>query len=144
MATDVCRHTRSRRGALVCCQAHRVCHAHGCNQGRHAMILPIPMALLWAVEASRLEGVPVEWPELQRIFKREVGTYYPTSRHTTTRNPRSSAFGLGQFLNSTWRGTGIAKTNDPIMQIRGIYRYCKRRYGSVAKALAFHRRRGFY
>ncbi len=116
------------------------------------MILPIPMALLWAVEASRLERVPLEWPELQRLFKREVGTYYPTSRHTTTRNPRSSAYGLGQFLGKgpigsltgTWRGTGIAKTNDPIMQIRGIYRYCKRRYGSVAKALAFHRKRGFY
>lgn len=108
------------------------------------MILPIPIALVWAAHAAQLERVPIEWNALQRIFKREVGTYYPTSRHTSTRNPRSTAYGLGQFLNSTWKGTGFSKTTDPVTQIRAMYRYCHRRYGSVAKALAFHRRRGFY
>lgn len=109
------------------------------------MTLPlIPIALIWCAQASRLERVPVEWPAMRQLFKREVGTYNPTSRHTTHRNPRSTAFGIGQFLNSTWKGTGIKKTNDPVLQIRAMYRYVHRRYGSAAKALAFHKRRRFY
>ena len=32
------------------------------------MILPIPMALLWAVEASRLERVPLEWRKTKATF----------------------------------------------------------------------------
>lgn len=103
-----------------------------------------PIALLWCAYAARLEKVDIEWQAMRQLFKREVGTYNPTSRHTTQRNPRSTAYGLAQFLNSTWKGTGIKKTKDPIMQIRAMYRYVRNRYGSAAKALSFHRRKGWY
>jgi hypothetical protein len=108
------------------------------------MVTPMPLALSWCILAAQAEGVPAEWWEMRALLRREVGTYNPTSRHTTQRNPRSTAYGLGQFLDSTWRGTGIAKTSDPIMQLRAVYRYCHRRYGSVAGAVRFHRRRGYY
>jgi len=108
------------------------------------MILLPPVALVWAVAASRIEGVPTEWDSLKHILRREVGTMYPSSRHTQMRNSRSTAFGLGQFLDSTWRSVGITKTTDPVLQMQGIYRYCHRRYGSVANALKFHRSRGIY
>lgn len=37
-------------------------------------------------------------------------------------NRSSSAYGLFQFLDSTWRGTGIAKTSDPHLQIEAAHR----------------------
>ena len=115
------------------------------------VLLP-PIALLWCVTASRLERVPLEWQAMRGLLKRETGTYNVTSRHATLRNPRSSAYGVAQFLGKgpigsltgTWKSVGIHKTNDPIMQIRAMYRYVHRRYGSAAKALAYHRKRGYY
>jgi hypothetical protein len=45
----------------------------------------------------------------------------------TAQNRRSSAYGVFQFLNSTWKGTGIAKTSDPSLQIEAAYRLWKAR-----------------
>lgn len=49
-------------------------------------------------------------------------------------NPKSSAFGLGQFLSSTWKSTGIEKTNDPYQQIDGVIIYIHERYDDPVKA----------
>lgn len=108
------------------------------------MTLPIPFALAWCIQASQLENVALEWPAMRELLRRETGTYNVTSRHTRLRNPRSTAYGLGQFLNGTWRGTGIPKTSDPILQLRAMYRYIHARYGSASRALAFHKRRRWY
>lgn len=58
-------------------------------------------------------------------------------------NPTSTAYGLGQFLNSTWRSYG-SKTSDPLMQLQYMAKYIKGRYGSPQKALAFHARSNYY
>lgn len=58
-------------------------------------------------------------------------------------NPTSSAFGLGQFLNSTWKGYG-AKTSDPTQQLTYMANYIKSRYGSPQAALAFHAAHNYY
>lgn len=42
-------------------------------------------------------------------------------------NRRSSAYGIFQFLNSTWRSTGIAKTSDPRLQVEAAFRLWKQR-----------------
>lgn len=42
-------------------------------------------------------------------------------------NRSSSAYGILQFLNATWEGTGIAKTSDPWLQIEAGYRLWKAR-----------------
>jgi hypothetical protein len=59
-------------------------------------------------------------------------------------NPTSTAFGIGQFLDSTWKGYGIAKTSDPALQVEAMARYIKARYGSPSKALAFHYAHNWY
>lgn len=61
-------------------------------------------------------------------------------------NPYSTAYGIGQFLDSTWAGTGIAKTNDPRQQILAMLIYIKNRpqYGSPQAALDFHHRNNYY
>lgn len=62
----------------------------------------------------------------------------------TTRNKRSTAYGLYGFLNSTWKGTGVKKTDCPNCQTEAAMRYIKARYGTPEKALAFHRKHGWY
>jgi hypothetical protein len=62
----------------------------------------------------------------------------------TAQNPTSTAYGIGQFLNSTWAGVGIAKTSDPRMQVEAMARYIRNRYGSPSRALAFHRAKNWY
>lgn len=62
----------------------------------------------------------------------------------TAQNPTSTAYGIGQFLNSTWGGYGIPKTSDPALQVEAMARYIKARYGSPAAALAFHNSHNWY
>lgn len=59
-------------------------------------------------------------------------------------NPTSTAYGIGQFLNSTWGSYGIPKTSDPGMQVEAMARYIKARYGSPSRALAFHISHNWY
>lgn len=56
--------------------------------------------------------------------------------NNNAQNSHSTAYGIGQFLNSTWGGYGIAKTSDPAQQVEAMARYIKARYGSPSKALA--------
>ncbi len=60
------------------------------------------------------------------------------------KNKRSTAYGMFQFLNSTWKGTGIAKTDIPFFQTLAAYRYMKRRYGTPVKALRHKYKTGVY
>jgi len=52
-------------------------------------------------------------------------------------NPRSTAYGIFQFLNGTWAGTGINKTNDPKLQVEAGLIYIKNRFGSPKEAWEF-------
>ena len=49
----------------------------------------------------------------------------------------SSAKGIYQFLDSTWKGTGIAKTSDCAKQMEAGKRYIQQRYGSYSAAWSF-------
>lgn len=79
-----------------------------------------------------------EMDALIELWNRESG-WDPTAQ-----NPTSTAFGIAQFLNGTWAGTGIAKTTDPFQQIDAGLAYIKGRYGSPNKALEFHNRNNWY
>lgn len=56
--------------------------------------------------------------------------------NNNAQNRTSTAYGIGQFLNSTWGGYGIPKTSDPALQVEAMARYIKARYGSPSRALA--------
>jgi hypothetical protein len=52
----------------------------------------------------------------------------------TAQNPTSSAYGLFQFLDSTWGSVGATKTSDPWQQTIAGLKYIARSYGSPANA----------
>lgn len=62
----------------------------------------------------------------------------------TAQNPTSTAYGIGQFLNSTWGTVGGVKTSDPQAQVNYMAKYIKQRYGSPSRALAFHLANNWY
>lgn len=59
-------------------------------------------------------------------------------------NPKSTAFGIAQFLNGTWEGTGYEKTNDPEIQVRAGIVYIEKRFYTACNALKYFNVYGWY
>lgn len=79
-----------------------------------------------------------EWTALNNIVMAESGW------SSSAQNPGSSAYGIGQFLDSTWASVGYTKSGDPVVQIAAMLAYIKQRYGDPVKAWAFHLANGYY
>lgn len=72
-----------------------------------------------------------EWNALDKLW----GTYESGWRNNA-QNPGSTAFGIAQFLNSTWNGYG-PKTSNPGLQIKYGLEYVHDRYKDPIHALQF-------
>ncbi len=83
-------------------------------------------------------GGPPQWDALSRLIQKE------SSWDPNAQNPTSTAYGLFQFLNSTWGTVGATKTSNPGLQAEAGLRYIKNRYGTPAGALGFHNRNNYY
>jgi hypothetical protein len=79
-----------------------------------------------------------EFTCLQNLWGKESG-WNPNAQ-----NPSSTAYGIPQFLDSTWGGTGIAKTSDGYRQIDAGLIYIDSRYGSPCGAWAHSQSTGWY
>jgi hypothetical protein len=75
---------------------------------------------------------------LEKLWGKESG-WNPNAQ-----NPTSTAYGIPQFLNSTWASTGIAKTSDGYRQIDAGLIYIESRYGSACGAWAHSQSTGWY
>lgn len=60
-----------------------------------------------------------------------------SSLNNCAKNPTSTAFGIFQFLDQTWKGYGCAKTTDYKEQIRCGLRYIQIRYKGIDNAYNF-------
>lgn len=67
---------------------------------------------------------------LLRLWNQESGW------NNKAQNPTSTAYGIAQFLDSTWAGTGFSKTSDPAIQIKAGLKYISQRYGDPNRAWA--------
>jgi hypothetical protein len=72
--------------------------------------------------------VGAQWNALYHLLMGESGF------RNTAQNPVSSAYGMFQFLNSTWGSVGAVKTSDPYLQTIAGLRYIAQRYGSPVSA----------
>ncbi|SDD55301.1 hypothetical protein SAMN05660690_4532 [Geodermatophilus telluris] len=75
---------------------------------------------------------------LENLWGKESG-WNPNAQ-----NPSSTAYGIPQFLDSTWAGTGIAKTSDGYRQIDAGLIYIEQRYGTPCAAWAHSQSTGWY
>lgn len=89
-------------------------------------------------EYAHAQVDPSQVPYLDAVVNRESG-WNPTAQ-----NPTSSAYGIGQFLDSTWQGVQAQKTSDPYQQIQAMLRYITQRYGSPQAAWQHEQQAGWY
>jgi hypothetical protein len=87
---------------------------------------------------SKLGGDSSQFSCLENLWGRESG-WNPNAQ-----NPSSTAYGIPQFLDSTWSSTGIAKTSDPYRQIDAGLIYINSRYGSPCGAWSHSQATGWY
>ncbi|MEI4281023.1 lytic transglycosylase domain-containing protein [Klenkia terrae] len=87
---------------------------------------------------AQLDGDASQFSCLQNLWGRESG-WNPDAQ-----NPTSTAYGIPQFLNSTWAGTGIAKTSNGFRQIDAGLIYLEERYGSPCGGWAQSEAVGWY
>ena len=67
-----------------------------------------------------------------------------SSWNPNAQNPKSTAYGLGQFIDQTWEQVGIEKSADYRIQLIASHKYVMMRYGSWVKALEHHKKYGWY
>jgi hypothetical protein len=67
-----------------------------------------------------------------------------SSWNPDARNRKSTAYGLGQFVDKTWDLVGIEKSDDFRIQLIAAHKYVMMRYGSWVKALEHHKQHGWY
>lgn len=82
--------------------------------------------------AKRAGWTGAEWEALKTLWNNESGW------NNHAQNPTSTAYGIPQFLDSTWATVGYQKTSDPATQIAAGIKYIKSRpdYGTPSRALA--------
>ena len=79
-----------------------------------------------------------EYVALHELIMRE------SSWNPDARNRKSTAYGLGQLIDQTWKDLDIEKSDDFRIQLIAAHKYVMQRYGSWVKALEFHKRNGYY
>jgi len=79
-----------------------------------------------------------QWDSFDKLIERE------SHWKSEAQNPKSTAYGIGQFLNSTWKDVGCVKTSDKYKQIDCTIKYIQDRYGTPHKALSFHYKNNYY
>jgi hypothetical protein len=87
---------------------------------------------------AQLGGDANEFSCLESLWGKESG-WNPDAQ-----NPTSTAYGIPQFLDSTWAGTGIAKTSDGYRQIDAGLIYINNRYGSPCAAWGHSQANNWY
>jgi hypothetical protein len=87
---------------------------------------------------QKLGGDNSQFSCLEKLWGKESG-WNPNAQ-----NPSSTAYGIPQFLDSTWAGTGIAKTSDGYRQIDAGLIYIQKRFGSPCGAWSHSQSQGWY
>jgi hypothetical protein len=87
---------------------------------------------------GKLGGDKSQFSCLESLWGKESG-WDPNAQ-----NPSSTAYGIPQFLDSTWASTGIAKTSNGYRQIDAGLIYIDSRYGSPCGAWSHSKATGWY
>lgn len=93
----------------------------------------------YAIELLNERGNIEQWTCLYTLWTRE-SNWRPKAQSKS-----SSAYGIAQFLSSTWINVGVKKTDDGFKQVEAGLLYLDRRYGgNICKALSHSLAKGYY
>ncbi|MTD55706.1 aggregation-promoting factor C-terminal-like domain-containing protein [Amycolatopsis pithecellobii] len=84
------------------------------------------------------------WTSPEQVNATDYLLMRESSYNNVAQNPTSTAYGMFQFLNSTWGGYGVPKTSDPALQALAGGRYIQSRYGDPIGAAAHERAFNWY
>jgi hypothetical protein len=133
---EAARVAAEQAAAAAAAQAEAEAAAARPGQGTAAAVAPAGSYQDYAM--SKLGGSGSEFTCLENLWGKESG-WNPNAQ-----NPSSTAYGIPQFLDSTWAGTGIAKTSDGYRQIDAGLIYIDTRYGSPCGAWSHSQSTGWY
>lgn len=96
-----------------------------------------PQTVAFLTEYSKGASM-VQWKCLDTLWTEE-SHFNPKAL-----NMGSHAYGIAQFLPSTWTNYKLKKTSEAVTQVKDGLHYIQVRYGSPCSALAFHKVHGWY
>lgn len=79
-----------------------------------------------------------EWKCLRNLWQKE-SHFNPKAL-----NMHSKAYGIAQFLPTTWGNYSVVKTSEAKLQIKYGLRYIEKRYTAACEAWAFWQKHGWY
>jgi hypothetical protein len=92
-----------------------------------------------AIDLLTQNGKLEQWNCLYTLWMRE-SNWNPKSR-----NRKSGAYGIAQFMPATWALVNAKKTDDGFLQVEAGLAYIQRKYGgNICKALGSNLGRGWY
>lgn len=94
-------------------------------------------AIVQSVAAGYGWATGVQWTDLNLLVMSESGY------RNNAQNPTSTAYGIFQFLDDTWKPYGPKTSNAMLQAVYGLH-YVKDRYGTPSEAWAFHLANGYY
>jgi hypothetical protein len=128
----------AEEAARAAAAAQAEAEAAAASPGRPTAAAVAPAGSYQDYAMSKLGGSSGEFGCLENLWGKESG-WNPNAQ-----NPGSTAYGIPQFLDSTWAGTGIAKTSDGYRQIDAGLIYIDNRYGSPCSAWAHSQANNWY
>lgn len=108
------------------------------DTGAHSAAATANQAIARVLAAPYGWSAGTQWSDLVSLWNRESGW------SSSAQNPTSTAYGIAQFLDTTWATVGYAKTSDPAVQIAAGLKYIRQRYGSPTAAWAHEQSAGWY
>jgi hypothetical protein len=128
----------AEEAARAAAAAQAEAEAAAARPGRPTAAAVAPAGSYQDYALQQLGGSSGEFGCLESLWGKE-SRWNPNAQ-----NPSSTAYGIPQFLDSTWAGTGIAKTSDGYRQIDAGLVYIDSRYGSPCGAWSHSRSHGWY
>jgi hypothetical protein len=99
------------------------------DTGAHSATAAANQAIARVLAAPYGWSTGQQWADLVSLWNQESGW------RSDAQNPSSTAYGIAQFLDTTWASYG-PKTPDPVLQMKYGLEYIRDRYGSPSAAWA--------